>query len=142
MKKGMVLLLLLVFVISAAAQNKQVDAVTAAAEKLRVAMIDADSVVLASLADEQLSYGHSGGAVENKQEFIAKIISGRSDFLTIVITNQTVSVAGSTAVIRHHLDATTNDSGKPGTVKLQVLQVWYKAKGKWKLLARQAVKAS
>ncbi|MDF2379835.1 nuclear transport factor 2 family protein [Nostoc ellipsosporum NOK] len=142
MKKGIVLLMAMVIVMGATAQNKKADAVAAAAEKLRVAMIGADSAVLSSLADEQLSYGHSGGAVENKKEFVAKIISGRSDFVTIDISNQTVSVAGNTAIIRHHLEAATNDSGKPGTVKLNVLQVWYKAKGKWKLLARQAVKAS
>jgi len=142
MKKGMVLLLMLVLVMGAAAQDKKVEVVTAAAEKLRVAMIDADSATLSSLADEQLSYGHSGGAVENKKEFVAKITSGRSDFVTIAITSQTVSVAGNTAIIRHLLEATTNDSGKPGAVKLQVMQVWHKAKGKWKLLARQAVKAS
>lgn len=142
MKKGMVLLLMLVMVMGAAAQDKKAVAVSAAAEKLRVAMIDADSATLSSLADDQLSYGHSGGAVENKKEFVAKIISGRSDFVTITITNQTVAIAGNTAIIRHHLEATTNDSGKPGAVKLQVMQVWYKMKGKWKLLARQAVKAS
>ena len=38
-------------------------------------------------------------------------------------------------------NATTNDGGKPGTVKLKVLLIFQKENGAWKLLARQAVKA-
>lgn len=144
MKKGIVLLLMIVCVSekNVFAQNKNVQSVAAAAEKLRVAMIDADSATLSSLADDQLTYGHSGGAIDDKKEFVAKITSGRSDFVTIQITEQTVVVAGKTAIIRHKLDAATNDSGKRGMVRLHVMQVWYKIKGHWKLLARQAVKAS
>jgi ketosteroid isomerase-like protein len=67
-------------------------------------------------------------------------VSGKSDFKTIQLTDQTISIHGKTAIVRHSLVAETLDGGKPGSVKLFILTVWSKEKGGWKLLARQAVK--
>jgi hypothetical protein len=97
-------------------------------------------VKLAGLVSDQLSYGHSGGHVDDKTEFISKITSGKSDFVGIEFTDQTISVNRNVAVIRHKMNALTNDGGKPGEVHLLVLLVWQKLHGYWKLLARQAVK--
>lgn len=125
---------------SSIAQSKDAVAVANAVEKLRKAMIDGDRAGLEAAAADSLSYGHSSGLVENKAAFVEHIASGKSDFVTIDISEQTISVAGNTAIVRHILNATTNDASKPGTVKLKVLYVWKKGKGQWKLLARQAVK--
>lgn len=122
------------------AQSKDEIAVTAAVESLRKAMIDADKVTLDKLTAADLSYGHSGGKIEDKATFVDNIVTGKSDFVTIDLTEQTVKVTGNTAIVRHKLVADTNDSGKPGNVKLYILLVWQKEKGQWKLLARQAVK--
>jgi len=123
-------------------QSKEEKAVTDAVESLRNAMISADKGSLEKLTAEELSYGHSSGKIETRKDFIENIASGKSDFVTIELTNQTVQVTGKTAVVRHTLSATTNDGGKPGTVKLLILLVWQKQKGDWKLLARQAVKTT
>lgn len=112
-----------------------------AAEQLRLAMISGDSVALRSLVLPQLSYGHSGGHIDNQDEFVQKIASGKSDFVTIDITDQTVTEVGDVAILRHKLHATTNDKGVPGVVDLLVMMVWHKEHRRWKLLARQAVKA-
>jgi ketosteroid isomerase-like protein len=129
-----------IFALTVHAQTKKEKAVTDAVESLRKAMIDADKNVLENLTSGNLSYGHSGGAVDDKKTFVEKITSGQSDFVTIELSDQTISISGKTAVVRHALDATTNEKGKPGVVKLKVLLIWQKQKGKWKLLARQAVK--
>jgi hypothetical protein len=49
-------------------------------------------------------------------------------------------VVGNTATVRHILSAKTFDNKVPGTVRLEILLVWVKSHGSWKLLARQAVK--
>ena len=115
-------------------------AVAAAAEKLRLAMIDPTPAALNALVADELSYGHSGGKVDTKTSFISDLLDGKSDFVTIAITEQTVKVTQDVAVVRHTLTAQTNDSGKPGTVAIKVLQVWQQQAGQWKLLARQAVR--
>ncbi|HEY8940427.1 MAG TPA: nuclear transport factor 2 family protein [Cellvibrio sp.] len=107
---------------------------------LTKAMIDADGKALKALSSPALSYGHSGGHIENQAEFIEKITSGKSDFVTINVSEQTINVSGDTAIVRHILNANINDGGVPGTIKLGVLLVWQKQNGDWKLLARQAFK--
>ncbi|MDX1936561.1 MAG: nuclear transport factor 2 family protein [Flavihumibacter sp.] len=123
------------------AQTKQETKVLAATEQLRMAMVDGDAVVLEKLAAEQLSYGHSGGHIDDKREFVEKIASGASDFVSIDISEQTVFVSGNTAIVRHILNGKTNDKGKaPAEIHLRILLVWQKQGKEWKLLARQAVK--
>ena|SRR5690349_6441093 len=140
-KKIVIALVLLVATgLHSFSQSKDEKAVTDAVESLRKAMIDADKAALEKLTAENLSYGHSSGKIETKKDFVESIVSGKSDFLTIELSNQTIQVTGNTAIVRHALSGTNSDNGKPGTVKLLVLLVWQKQKGNWKLLARQAVK--
>ena len=122
------------------AQYKHEKKVAAAVVGLSTAMINADKAMLEKYTSDKLSYGHSGGKIEGKESFVLAITSGASDFVTIDLTEQTISISGKTAIVRHKLSATTNDGGKPGTVKLSVLLIWQKKSGNWQLLARQAVK--
>ena len=122
------------------AQDAAEKAVATAVESLRKAMVDPDKAVLDRLTAEELSYGHSTGLVQDKQEFMEALTSGKSDFVSIDLSGQTVKIAGDAAIVRHTLSAVTNDGGKPGTTKLSVLLVWVERNGEWKLLARQAVK--
>jgi ketosteroid isomerase-like protein len=141
MMKKLIYLIVLTGVMNLAmAQSKEEAAVSAAVENLRKAMIDGDKSGLQNITADQLSYGHSSGRVEDKAAFVDNIVTGKSDFVTIDLTNQTIAVAGDAAIVRHTLSATTNDSGNAGSVKLNILLVWQKQKGQWKLLARQAVK--
>src|SRR4051812_294422 len=117
MKKKILLFVLLVGVINfTQAQNNSEKKVADAVEQLRKAMIDPDSNTLSSLVADELSYGHSGGHIDDKKEFISKLTSGRSDFVTMDLTNQTIHVNKDLAFVRHELTAKTNDGGKPGDV--------------------------
>ena len=122
------------------AQTKAEKEVSKAVEDFRKAMIDPDKETLNKLVSSDLSYGHSDGKLDDKQSFMENFLSGKYDFVTIDLSNQTVVVHGNTAIVRHILNADTNDSNIPGTVKLSVLTVWEKQNGQWKLLARQAVR--
>ena len=104
------------------------------------ALETADKGVLNSLVSDKLSYGHSSGRIENKNEFVASLVSGSSDFIKIDIADQSITELKDMAIVRHNLMATTNDSGKPGKVKLHVMLVWQNNQGHWLLVARQATK--
>jgi hypothetical protein len=132
--------LILLAMPSLKAQSKTETAVANAVEKLRKAMVDADSLILDKLASSELSYGHSGGAIDDKHAFVQKIVTGKSDFVTLEFKDQAISVSKNVAIVRHKLNAVTNDNGKPGEVHLAVMLVWQKQHGDWKLLARQAIK--
>jgi len=141
MKKLLVLLVLLMGSFQFVnAQDKKVAAVEKSINRLVDAMISGDRAALNESVSDSLSYGHSGGHVEGKEEFVEKLASGKSDFVSINITEQSIRVYGKSAIVRHNLDAQTNDGGKPATVKLKILLVFANENGDWKLLARQAVK--
>ncbi|MFC3563626.1 nuclear transport factor 2 family protein [Pedobacter jamesrossensis] len=111
-----------------------------AVTQLTKLMVTPDSAVLDKLILNNLSYGHSSGKVQTKQEFMHALLSGESDFVDINLTDQTVIVQNKTALVRHTLNAKTNDKNVPGNVKLYILLIWSKEKAGWKLLGRQAVK--
>lgn len=143
MFKKIILAFSFLAIISVSAQKKNdTQAVTEVAEKLRLAMISGEKSELESLILPELTYGHSGGHIDDAKEFVEKLVNKKSDFVTIEITNQNVQIVGNTAIVRHHLYATTADLGKaPGYVSLDIVLVWAKVKNDWKLLTRQAVKA-
>lgn len=117
--------------------------VTNASERFRLAMIDPGHEALDAVLADELSYGHSNGRVETKAGFVSELMEGRSDFVSIEITDQSVVLADDAmALVRHTLSAETNDSGRPARVVLKVLCVWLKRSGQWKLIARQAVRPS
>jgi ketosteroid isomerase-like protein len=122
------------------AQAAEEKAVAAAVEKFRTAMVDADINTLKNLAAEQLSYGHSNGLVENRAEFVDQFVTGKSDFVTIDLSDQTIKIVGDAAIVRHRLTGDTNNNKVPGKVDILILMVWQKQNGEWKLLARQAAK--
>lgn len=111
-----------------------------AVSQLTKLMITPDSISLDKIVLNNLSYGHSSGKIQTKQEFMHSLLSGESDFVDINLTDQTVIIQNKTALVRHTLNAKTNDKNVPGNVKLYILLIWSKEKAGWKLLGRQAVK--
>ena len=144
MKHILSCMMLCAFLIStqqSVAQSVKIRNIQTAIDNLKNAMVSGDRLQLDKIASDKLSYGHSGGHIEGKSEFIEKIVSGKSDFVSIDFTEQTISVVGKNAIVRHQLSAVTNDNGKPGNVRIKVLLIFLKEKGQWKMLARQAIKA-
>lgn len=122
------------------AQDKQKANLLAAVDKLKNAMVSGERKALEEIAANDLSYGHSSGKLEDKATFVETIASGKSDFVSIDLKNQTVKITGKTAIVRHELHAKTNDGGKPGEVHIGIMLVWQKQGKDWKMLARQAYK--
>ena len=116
--------------------------VVAAVQQLWNAMIQADENLLKSITAEELVYGHSGGKVQNKSEFIAEVMS-KDPLVYVSITplEQKIQMAGNAAIVRHIFTAETiNTAGEPGSLRVGNTLVWLLQDGKWKLLARQAYK--
>ena len=123
---------------AAMAQSGEEAAVAQAVERLRAAMLAADRGQLDALTAPQLSYGHSGGVVEDKARFIDVIAGKRTVYKTITLSDQSVSMAGDNAIVRHVLATETESEGRPGSARVGVMQVWQEQGGQWRLLARQA----
>ena len=120
---------------SSSADEKQV---AEAIETFRKAMISADKNLLESITAPELSYGHSSGKVEDKAAFVNGVINDPIRFNEINLQEQTIKIAGNTAIVRHIFDSKVTNNGSPGEIKIRNLLIWQKQNNKWKLLARQA----
>ncbi len=120
------------------AQSKDEAEVAAGVEKLRAAMVSGNKADLESILSDDLTYGHSNGKIETKASFVNAISTKKSDFKKIDLDQQTISVTGDVAIVRHILTADTNDGGKPAHIQLGIVLVWQKQKGEWKIIGRRA----
>jgi hypothetical protein len=122
-------------------ERDDVAAVAAAVSALTKAMLAADKAQLEALTAEQLSYGHSGGAIQDKADFVKVIAEKKTVYKSIELSKQTIGMAGNDAIVRHAWESESGaGDGKWTVSKIGVLQVWQKQGGNWKLLARQAFK--
>ena len=122
-------------------QSKDEKEVARVVEAFKTAMMTADQNILGRITADQLLYGHSSGKVQSKPEFIEEIVSKVPfSYTTIDLTEQSILIAGETAVVRHIMAATTDAKGTAGALKIGIMMVWQKQSGEWKLLARQAYK--
>jgi ketosteroid isomerase-like protein len=122
----------------AAAQSGDEATVAQAVESLRKAMFARDPKGFEALISENVSYGHSAGRIENKQEFIKAALANKSVMKSLAFTDQTIKVTGNHAVVRNTYNAESELDGKANTTKIGVLLVWAKEGSTWRLYARQA----
>lgn len=114
--------------------------VASAVENLRKLMISPSKNELEALVADELHYGHSDGDLEDKATFMQTLLSGKSDFLSISLSAQTINLYEETAVVRHVLEAATYDDKTHQNIKLGILSVWHLQNDNWKIAARQSVK--
>lgn len=140
-KTFLTILFLAVIQLVTFAQSADEKAVAAAVEKLKIAIVDANEAELNKITSPKLTYGHSNGLLEDQKEFVRAIVSDESNFTKIDLSEQTITISGDVALVRHKLIGETHNKGKePGTVRLGVLLVFQKTKGSWMLVGRQAFK--
>jgi len=122
---------------SASADAADEAAVTQNVETLRKALLEADRSKLEQVAATQISYGHSDGRVENKEQFIHGVMTRKQVVKSLAFPDLKLAVVGNAAVARHIYLAESELDGKQTTTRISALQVWQKQDGGWKLLARQ-----
>lgn len=139
MKRSIIVIAIMaISVLNVDAQSKAEKAIASAVETLHRGIIDPEKSLLEGIVSEDLSYGHSGGKVQNKAEFIDDQFNGAFNFSSITPTDQKITVSGKNAIVRHIFIAKATNAGVPTDIRIGNLMVWRKEGGIWRLLARQA----
>jgi len=117
-----------------------IEEVEQAVKNFTKAVVEADKSKFEKILSEDLVYGHSNGAVQNKEEFIDEIISLTPfDYITVNTTEQTINISKNIAIVRHIYSAQAkNRSGEMVDIRIGNMMVWVKHNKDWKLLSRQA----
>ncbi len=109
-------------------------------DDLSKAIVAVDKAALEALAWPEVSYGHSGGRIENHAQYVDALVSKKSVITRVDLTKTTTKLVGDLALVRGHMYLMVESTGKPVPTDLEFLMVWQKRGGDWKLLARQAYK--
>ena len=112
-----------------------------ALSKLDRALLNKDEKSLKQLLHNNVSYGHSNGWVQTKNDIVSDLKSGKLIYNKIENSSVTIVAQNKNwATIRTNTDAEGEVDHKAFQLKLHVLQVWMKTKQGWQLLARQSTK--
>jgi ketosteroid isomerase-like protein len=114
---------------------EDVRAVLAAEDRRYQAMQDADLTILDALCADELSYAHSSGARDTKDQYLEKVRSGYYVYRRIDHPVERVEVVGDTAIVVGRMTADLEVQGTPKTIDNLALAVWTRATGQWQLLA-------
>lgn len=109
---------------------------------LNNALVTKDTMVLKRLISSKISYGHSNGWLQTKQDIIADFVSGKIEYKKIETAEENYTLSKKVVAIRSVTKVEGKINGSVFNMTLQVLQVWKKVKRNWVLIARQSVKLS
>jgi len=122
---------------STGAEAGDEESVAQSVEILRKAQLEADRSKLEQVTSAQVSYGHSDGRTETKEQFIHGVMTRKQTVKSLDFPELKTAVVGNAAIVRHIYLSQSELDGKATTTKIGALQVWQKQDGGWKLLARQ-----
>ena len=103
-------------------------------------MLKADKAKLEALTADQLSYSHSDGRVENKDQGHQRRDDPQGGGQVDRLARDDGRGRRPHAVVRHLYVSESEIDGKPKSVRIGALQVWQKQGNDWKLLARAGIK--
>ena len=135
-------LLIIVHLLNVGFANAQTDEekLTSTLKEFHQALVKKNIVSINQQTDKILSYGHSNGWVETKQELIKNLETGFMKYRSFKEDSLQVVINGNVANTRFVADIEATRDGISGNFHLKVLEVWVKKGKRWLLFARQAVK--
>jgi hypothetical protein len=109
--------------------------VLAAEDRRYGALLGPDLPTLGRLFHDRLSYAHSSGVRDTRDEYLAKIENGYYDYARVDHSAERVDVLGDTAVVVGRMSADLTVDGTPKTIDNLALAVWTRDAGEWQLVA-------
>ena len=125
------------------AQTGKVEQQVLQAEKDRfVAMVKADKAALEKLLATDLTYTHTNALFQSKAEFIASVMGGTIDYVSVVPSESDwkVRVHGDTAIVNGVAAVNVIDTGKDLKFKIRYTTVHTNRGGSWQLQSWQATR--
>ncbi len=104
------------------------------------AMVEKNTVSINQQSDKALTYGHSNGWVETKEQMISNLETGFITYAGFREDSIHINLNGNLANVRFIADIRATLNGNTAEYHLKVLEVWVKKGKRWLLFARQAVK--
>jgi ketosteroid isomerase-like protein len=128
---------LLLVIASAAFAADPVDMVREAANGWTQAAVKQDSAGLRRYLAEDLQYAHAGGKTQNKDEYIAAVVTGPAHYESFTFSDVKVKIYGKAAVLTGFVDV---KMAGQDAFRVRTLQVYTDNNGQWQMAAHQSTR--
>ena len=121
----------------------QIDSVglKTAMQKLDRALLDKDEAVLKQVLHKNVSYGHSNGWIQTKDDILNDFRSGKVVYNKIGNSSTSIiNISNKWATVKTSTNAEGVVNGTAFKLTLHIMQVWMNSKKGWQLYARQSAK--
>lgn len=116
----------------------QEDAVRAADQRRREAMIAGDADALAPLLAADLIWTHSSGRQDGKESFLDRIAAGAADYRQLEVSEDRLSSHGDIVIHHGTLTGRVSVDGQEKALRNRFLSVWKGSGAAMQLLAWQS----
>jgi ketosteroid isomerase-like protein len=137
MTRRLVLLLAFAIAGSLPAEDPATDAVRAAAEGWRDALMRQDKAALDRLIADDLVYTHAGGKTQNKAEYIESVTTGPSRYESFTDSDTKIRVYGDVAILTGNVDVKL--VGRD-IYRVRTLEIYKKNNGQWQFAVKEGVR--
>ena len=138
--KVLLTILILAYGFPSLAQSKNEMELSKTVSKFHEAMLKQDLDFINEHTDESLSYGHSNGWVQSKDDFVNDYKRGWISYQLFNVDSMSVAASENLAQVRFLADVKATVNGKSNSFHISVLEVWLKKNKTWLMFARQGVK--
>jgi hypothetical protein len=121
----------------------QVDSVALkdAMTKLDKALLEKDATTLKTVLHKELSFGHSNGWVQTRDDIMNDFSSGKLTYDKFENNSPAiVKISKKYATVKTNTNAEGSVNGTAFKLTLHIMQFWIKTKNGWQLIARQSAK--
>jgi len=114
-----------------------------AMQQLDKALLQKDETVLRSVLHDDLSFGHSNGWIQSKNDILSDFASGKLTYNKFENNSSSiVKISKEYATVKTNTNAEGVVNGTAFKLTLHIMQFWVKTKKGWQLIARQSAKQS
>ena len=114
-----------------------------AMQQLDKALLQKDETVLRSVLHDDLSFGHSNGWIQSKNDILSDFASGKLTYNKFENNSSSiVKISKEYATVKTSTNAEGVVNGTAFKLTLHIMQFWIKTKKGWQLIARQSAKIS
>ena len=142
MRKPAAVLFVLFFLV-AKSSFAQIDSIGLknAMQQLDKALLEKDETVLRSVLHKEVSYGHSNGWIQGKNDILNDFTSGKLAYNKIENNSSAIiTISKKYATVKTNTNAEGMVNNTAFKLTLHIMQFWIKTKKGWQLIARQSAK--
>ena len=112
-----------------------------ATKKLDKALLEKDAATLKTVLHKELSFGHSNGWVQTRDDIMNDFSSGKLTYNKFENNSSAiVKISKKYATVKTNTNAEGSVNGTAFKLTLHIMQFWIKTKKGWQLIARQSAK--